>query len=341
VLRCTGRLAEQPTSSTTQLLAQERQSQETRPCCRAGELFLYPADCRGTLRLEHLYAASAIRGVALAFFMPALGAIMPEVVPTELLQQGNALRGLSRQAGRLLGPALGGAMVATAGAGAAIGADALTFLVSFAFLLAAGRLPSRVAAARSRLVDEARAGLAFVCSLPWLWITIFGFAVINVGFSGSVSIALPVLLADPRDFGLLVGAMGVGEGLGGLLVGQRRYERLGVPMYLFNALAGLALAAVALSDGLPRLAAGAGFGLGFVGFGVLWETAVQRHVPAALLGRVTSVDHFGAILLNPVGPFVIGAVVETSAPALVVLWSGVGISLLSLAALAVPSIRRL
>jgi hypothetical protein len=74
---------------------------------------------------------------------------------------------------------------------------------------------------------------------------------------------------------------------------------------------------------------------------VLWVTAVQRKVPGELLGRVTSVDHFGAVLLGPVGPVLIGAAVQALGPAPVVTCAGLLSALVCLAALLVRSIRYL
>jgi MFS family permease len=88
----------------------------------------------GALRIEHLYAASAIFGITSAFFGPAMTAIIPELVPPDILQAGNAVRGLSRQLGRLGGPVLGGVIVAVAGPPIAFALDAASFFLSFALL---------------------------------------------------------------------------------------------------------------------------------------------------------------------------------------------------------------
>lgn len=304
----------------------------------------------GALRLEHLYLAAALRGVSVAFFTPAVAAIIPELVPTELLQAGNALRGISRQAGRVGGPLLGRALVASFGPAPAIAVDPVTFFVSFGLLLLVGSSPSGtpgvLPAGSSGLLHEVRTGLAFTFSLPWLWVTIFGFALINVAYSGALAVALPVLVqdrwtGDARTFGALVTFIGVGEVAGGLLVGQWHLRRVGLAMYLFQALSSAALAAVGLApDLLVALLAAGGVGLGMVGFNILWETAVQ-HVPPALLGRVTSVDYFGAVLLTPIGPFLVGAAVQGLGPSPVVVAAGLGSAVLALAALLIPSIRRL
>jgi hypothetical protein len=87
--------------------------------------------------------------------------------------------------------------------------------------------------------------------------------------------------------------------------------------------------------------ASAGIGASLVGFGVLWESAVQRNVPRDLLGRVGSVDWFGSLLLGPISPLAVGAVIPLVGAAAVFTVAGAIASALCLGALFVPSIRHL
>ena len=82
-------------------------------------------------------------------------------------------------------------------------------------------------------------------------------------------------------------------------------------------------------------------GLSLSGFGILWETAVQRNVPSDLLGRVSSVDLFGSILLLPVGPLIFAALVERFGPSTTFVLGGVVSAALCLPAFAIRSIRDL
>ena len=298
------------------------------------------------LRVEHLYLAAAVGGAMGAFFNPAMTAILPELVPQDVLVAGNALRGLSRQGARVFGPLLGGVLVATAGTPAAFAFDALTFFVSFAALVAMRSVasPARV---RSGIFREMREGIAFVFSLPWIWVTIAIFGVLNTFIVGSFSVGLPVLLkqvlrVDAATFGSVFASQGVGEAAGGLLLGQFRTRHSGVLMYAFAAIGGLALVGFGLATFVPPLlVAGALWGLSFVGFAVLWDTALQKHVPRELLGRVSSVDWFGSLILAPVGPLVAGGLVASLGPGPVFVASGLVTLAASLLAMLVPSIRRL
>src|SRR5437667_263106 len=97
----------------------------------------FPAKCPAALRdsrlpglitLWQLWILVAIHGVGVALFIPASGAFVPEIVPTELLVEANAVRQFVRPlAMRLVGPALGGVLVAVLGAGEAFLLDSLSF----------------------------------------------------------------------------------------------------------------------------------------------------------------------------------------------------------------------
>jgi MFS family permease len=80
--------------------------------------------------------ASAIVSIGTAFEGPASTSLVPEVVPTDKLQQANSLLSMSVSGSSVLGPAVSGIMVAAAGPGWAFALDAASFAGSAAFLLA-------------------------------------------------------------------------------------------------------------------------------------------------------------------------------------------------------------
>ncbi|HET7483728.1 MAG TPA: MFS transporter, partial [Actinomycetota bacterium] len=82
----------------------------------------------GTLVLWHVVVLVAIYGAAEAFFMPAFGAIVPDLVPSDMLVQANSLDQFVRPVAlRLVGPALGGLVIAGLGVGWAFIFDAASF----------------------------------------------------------------------------------------------------------------------------------------------------------------------------------------------------------------------
>lgn len=299
-----------------------------------------------SLRLEHLYAEAVFFGAIASFHQPALNAIIPELVPGDVLQSGNAVRGMSRQIALLGGPVVGGLLVAFAGLPAAFGANAVAFVLSFAALLFV-RPPPHEPKPPVPLLRQVREGLAYTFSVPWLWIFIFAWALVLLGMLGPLGVAMPifvrdVLRGDARLFGLITAAVGVGEIVTGILLAQLRVRRLGIWICVFAIVGGLSLAGIGLIPVVPAtLLFAAGFGVQFVGVGVLWQTAVQKHVPRELLGRVTSVDFFGGSLLLPLAPVIFAAVVAAMGPAPAFVIGGAIAIVIALLLLLIPSIREL
>jgi MFS family permease len=300
----------------------------------------------GALEIWHLYVSYVWFGAATAFSVPALGAIIPELVPEEILIPGNAVQGLSRQGARIGGPIIGGLLVATVGPTAAFAFDAVTFFLSAgAVALTRGRPPA--AEEVRSILKEIWEGLRFVFSVQWLWVTIFGWSFIAAAFIGALAVALPLLVTEvlgggAATYGIISAAVGVGELIGATAIAQVRIRRSGLAMYLFGTAGGVALLLYGLLPTVPgAVAAGAIQGLTFACFGVLWVTAMQVHVPRRLLGRVTSVDYFGGTLLAPFAPVGAALLAEDKGPESVFIVAGAITVVLTLAALLLPSIRDL
>ena len=112
-----------------------------------------------------LIAAQLVLGVGSGFFGPALMGMVKQTVPDDTLQEANALRGIALATATMIGPALGGLVLAASNAGTAYVADALTFLLS-AWLLSGLRPLSGATAAddganRACGPSYARAGRRF------------------------------------------------------------------------------------------------------------------------------------------------------------------------------------
>jgi MFS family permease len=285
----------------------------------------------GHLQISHLYVASALFGVAFSFYTPAMNAIMPELVPKDVLLAGNSLRGLAGQSARVVGPLLGGVLVAKSGSSVAFAIDAGTYFFSFAIFLLA-KPPQRELPPHTSLLSQVREGLAFTFSVRWIWLTIVGFGFTNGFYFAAFTVALPLLVINvlhgsAATFGLIGAAGGVGEVIGGLLAGNLHVRRLGLAIYTANAAIGLS----GIAYGIPLLpivlVGAAGFGASIVFSNALWDSAIQKHVPPDLIGRVTSIDFFGSFLVGPVAPIAAAAAIPLIGPAAIFLIAG-GVSII-------------
>lgn len=298
----------------------------------------------GVAQVWTLALLAGVGGAASGFFGPASIGLIPEVVPPEELQPANGLRSSGSSAGEILGPLLAGLLVAGAGAGWAIAADAGTFAVSAACLLML-RLPRRVGAASGSFLADLREGWAVFTSRTWIWACVAYFAIANL-FWGAWSALGPVVadrdLGGAAAWGTILAAVGVGALLGSAVATQVRPARPLVFVALAEALFALPLGFLAATSLVPLLILAAllsGVGL-MLGMSV-WESTLQRQVPADSLSRVSSYDWFGSFLFYPVGLAIWGPL-SAAIGIHTALWVAFGLFIASiLTLLAVPAVRRL
>src|SRR4051794_31714277 len=149
----------------------------------------------GHAEIWQLVALQFVHGCATAFFRPAASGLTPQLVPPTLLQGANALMWSTLSIGGILGPAVGGVLVATVGAGWALVADAAPLGLA-ALLLA--RLPPLGATPpqQESFWQELGAGWREVRSRTWLWTGIVDFAVFQLVFLSSMMVLGPLVAKD-------------------------------------------------------------------------------------------------------------------------------------------------
>ncbi|MFI1931381.1 MFS transporter [Streptomyces sp. NPDC020330] len=260
-------------------------------------------------------------------FYPALGGIVPATVPGELIGSANATLGFVRSVSAIAGPALGGAVYASAGMATVLALTAFAFLVALGTALALRPLPRKGPRVRSRPLRDIGEGARYVLSVPLL-VSIPVAAVALLLSEGPTQTLLPRLVEEHFDGGagtlsLLTTAYGAGAAAGALLYARLMpRRRRAVIVYTMWTTAHILCAAMALTTWLPgavALAAVRGMcgGLGFA----LWETLLMHVVAPDKLSRVYSVNLFGTKALMPVG-FALGGWLGAHAPAATVIACG-------------------
>jgi MFS family permease len=301
----------------------------------------------GAIELWHIVVTAAVFGTGDAFFGPAFSSIVPQIVPRQLLLQANALDQFVRPLGfMLLGPALGGWIVATFGPGEAFVFDAVTFAASalvLAFLSSRPLVPRDEA---TSLLSDVREGFAFVRARPWLWATLLAAAIFLLAYWGPIDVLVPYrvrneLGGDAGDYGLILAFGGLGSIVAAALVGRRGLPRRHITfMYFAWALGALTLAGLGLGTAVWQL-----MGFMFIESAlftagiVIWGTLVQTRVPGALLGRVTSLDWFVSTSLVPVSFALTGPVSGAIGVQTTLVLAGVVACSATLAFLYVPGVR--
>jgi MFS family permease len=303
----------------------------------------------GVLTVAELIGVAVVYGAATAFFDPASDALVPELLPAEMLAQANSLDQLIRPVAlRLAGPALGGVLVGVLGVAGAFDIDAATFAVSAATLLAMSPVRRATREGARSVGREIAAGLRYVRGHAWLWATLVSAAVAYLLFMGPTEVLLPFLVknrlhAGAGDLGLIFGAGGLGSLACALVVGQTGVPRRTITfIYVVWTVATLAVAGYGLASGLWGLmAASVAFNVFETAGTIAWMTAKQRHVPAGLLGRISSLDWLISIGLLPLSYALTGPVSAAVGLRATLVGAGVLGAVVTFVPLFIPGVRAL
>jgi predicted MFS family arabinose efflux permease len=245
----------------------------------------------GLITPQLLLALCFVVGSGMALFGPAWQSSVSEQVPTETLPSAVALNGISYNIARSFGPAIGGIVVATAGAVAAFATNAVLYLPLLVVLFLWRRTsePSRLP--RERLNRAIVSGVRYIANSPSIRIVLARTLVTGL-IGGSLSALMPLIARDllhggAQTYGIMLGAFGMGAVIGALNIAEVRKRMSGEAAVRACALCmGGAITAVALSRE-PVLTAAA-----LVVAGAVWMLAValfnigvQLSAPRWVAGR--------------------------------------------------------
>ncbi|HWH27158.1 MAG TPA: MFS transporter [Pseudolysinimonas sp.] len=280
----------------------------------------------GNIEVWHLAVAGVVLGLADGFFYPAYSALLPSVLPADELLAANGIEGMLRPTiMQALGPVVAAAAVAVA-------SPALAFaIVGVAQALAVAGLlflrPTRVRrdfdeAEQQRhpvvgFVVDLREGVRYIAKTRWLLASLLSASVIVFFIMGPIEVLLPFAVTEQTgggaaEFAFVLAAFGAGGAISSIVVASVRLPRRYLTVMLIAwGLASAPLAVIGVTDQLWVMAL-AVFTVG-VGFGVaqvIWGTILQRRVPPALLGRISSLDFFTTLVFMPVSMALAGPIGE-------------------------------
>jgi MFS family permease len=266
------------------------------------------------IRIWHMICFAALLGTSIAFEMPAISALVPEIVRRDQIAPAVAMDRSVFHGSRLIGSALGGLFVSWLGAASAFFVNAFSFLALIASLIS---IPRRAIGSaeeeeqrRSGIMDGVRyvRSNRIILSMIMLIMlnTIFIFPAIS-------PVMLPlyvrnILKLGPSELGWLMAVSGTGAFLGSLglltIARERRLKFmsgnvLAVALGVFFMSRSHTFLLTACSMGVLAIALSMNFGLA--------STIVQEHAPMHLRGRVSAVFGLSFFGLMPIaGIFVPG-----------------------------------
>jgi Transmembrane secretion effector len=242
-----------------------------------------------------------VYGAGQAVFQPSFQSITPVIVPGDLLVQANSLAQLVRPfAMTLIGPLVGGVLIALFSPGVAFLVDASTFAFSMLMiLLMRTRHQAKPVGGRSSsFFAEIVEGLRYVRRSRWLLIAMVAATVSLLAVWGPWETLVPIVVkndlgGEASSLGLVFGAGGIGAVVAAGFFGQRGAlpRKPVTAMYLAWAIGMFGTAGFGLVTTVWQAMAVAFLTEGSIAYlVVVWVTLVQRLVPDRLLGRVFALD---------------------------------------------------
>jgi MFS family permease len=298
--------------------------------------FAYALD---VLTMEHLYVVAFLVGAQAVLFQVASASLFSTMVARDQYVEGSSLYYGSRAASFVVGPSVGGALVQLFKAPLALIVDAVSYLVSSAFL---ATIEPREAETETAEKGHVLEGLRYVRRTPIIRAALAGTATVN--FFNFMFWALFVLYAteelgvEPGTLGLVLGAGAVGGVIGSVIAGRLgRVVGIGPTFVASFVVFTAPLLLVPLADGPTPLvlamlfAAEFGSGVGVMVLDITAGALFAAHIPERLRARVSGAYSFVNNGVRPLGSLTGGALgawiglrptlwIATAAAILGVLW---------------------
>ncbi len=267
----------------------------------------------GVLQYQHILLLSVLLGIGTALDMPARQSFYIDMIDREDLLNAIALNSSIFNGARIIGPMIGGLVVASLGEASAFAINSITFLAVITALLVMRLPPFDPPAKGDAGWDKLREGLTFLVANRHLLGLVSMIALMSV-FSFPYLVILPayardVLKLGVGGFGFLMAAPGFGALIGALSLAAYGDRLNKDRLMLFNrglltiALTGLSLSrSVILSTVVLALA-----GYAIITLLAVTNTSIQIMAPDALRGRVVSAFTWALGGFWPLGSVLIGA----------------------------------
>jgi len=277
----------------------------------------------GALELTHLLVAALLLGMADGFFYPAYSALLPSILPVDQLLAANGVEGVLRPGiQQAAGPAVAGVIIALLSPGHALAVVAAMQLLAGLSLMNLKATPLRreLTAGQNPLVGaliDIREGFAYMVRTPWILATLLLASAMLLVIMGPIQVLMPFAIRDQMGggagaFAAALTAFGIGAGAGSMTVASLKLPRryLSAMLLLWGSSC-VPLVVIGVATQLwPVLAAMFLVGSLSSAANVIWGTLLQRRVPPALLGRVSSLDFFVSLALMPLSMALAGPVGE-------------------------------
>lgn len=289
----------------------------------------------GTVRVWMLFAFAFANGIVGTPDAAARQVYVIDLVGTDHLTSAISLNEVVINVSRVLGPALGGVLLATAGAAAACFFNAASFVPPLIVLVILHRGESPFVRDPSARTDHFLAGLRYAWRNPNIRLGLFFAAASSMLFN--LNVPLPLLATrvfhlGPAGFGLMMSVFGIGGILGGLFAATGRHRPTRWSVGLLGACTGASVLTTAFATDLTwEYSALAVTGCLSIWFISRANAFVQFETEPAMRGRVMGVWTMALPGSSPIASPVVGFVGESVGPREGFAMSGVALLVLAAA----------
>jgi MFS family permease len=272
----------------------------------------------GAVRVWEIGALAALLGLNNAFENPARQSFMLELVGGEHLRNAVSLNSVLVNAARVIGPAVAGILIATAGDGICFLANAASFVAVVASLVTLDAAALSPVPPAPRTAGQLREGFRYIRSTPELLIPLLMMGAVGC-LTYEFQVTLPYMAsrglhAGSSGFGFMTAAMGVGAVAGGLLVAARGKTgtwRLVLAASGFGVAMALAALAPSLATELIALVLAGGASISFMSTG---NATLQLQAAPEMRGRVMALWFVAFQGSTPIGGPIVGLAMSALGP---------------------------
>jgi MFS family permease len=268
----------------------------------------------GFVELWMVYVLALALGLVTVLDSPARQALVGEMVEPADYVNAQALNSTVHNAGRLVGPAIAGLLIATTGVGVAFAVNAVSFVAVLIGLLRMDTTALRRAPAPRSRKGQAREGLRYVLASPDLRAVLLLVGVVAL-FGQNFRVVLPLLAQSTFDggaevYGYLTAALGLGAVLGSLYSASRETATTWGLVLACLAFGVVNLAAAAAPTLLAAYLAMVAIGFANIAFNTLGRTVLQLGSDVSMHGRVLALHGLVFLGSTPFGGPLLGWICE-------------------------------
>jgi len=284
----------------------------------------------GTITVEWVLFLQIVQGVINAFDTPARQAFVVQMIEDRAdLPNAIALNSTMVNGSRIIGPSIGGIIIALVGEGWCFMIDAISYVAVIGSLLAMRVTRTAPTTSSESILGELRTGFRYVTGFPPVRTVLILLAIVSaMGMPYTVlmpMIASQVLHGGPHTLGFLMTATGCGAVAGALYLASRTSVLgLGRVMVVATLAFGLGIIGFGLARSLWIALlllpiAGAGFMVEMASTNTILQTITQEH----LRGRVMAFYAMAFLGTAPIGSLLAGVVADRIGPSATIVAGGV------------------